>query len=61
MSNIDKICNQDIIDFRHWLIDVWLDDESSQDNKDLVEFILRNFNTHFSLRGYDIGYIMWEK
>jgi hypothetical protein len=69
MSKIKKLRNQDIIDFRHELIErtysehysfgvVCNDDNTNimtEERKKVLEDILIMFNNHFSMRGYDIG------
>lgn len=65
----DKIVNQDIIDFRHELIDRIYSDNyifgeicndgktnvMTSEKKKVLEDVLQMFNIHFSKRGYDIG------
>lgn len=65
-----KFINQDIIDFRHKLIehycsDVYVvnskfcnDDHTNvmtEEKKGVLRDILTSFNIHFNMRGYDIG------
>lgn len=51
----DDIINKDIIDFRHQLIESMdFNNQISEKYKE-ANRILRDFNTHFMTRGYDIG------
>lgn len=67
---VDSIVNQDIIDFRHDLIDRMCADSyhitgvicndgytnvMTEERKKVLMDVLVMFNIHFSIRGYDIG------
>jgi len=70
-KKVEKIKNQDIIDFRYWLINQMYPGsvpetastsfiagkEKKMDiyEKAVYEEVLLQFNNHFGVRGYDIG------
>ena len=56
----DKIKNQDIIDFRYWIINKMYPKDGNPTSLNaydmkIYEDILCELNNHFSFRGYDIG------
>ncbi|MDD5649063.1 MAG: hypothetical protein PHF86_01410 [Candidatus Nanoarchaeia archaeon] len=51
----ENIVNQDIINFRYKLIEEYCKRNVDAYTRSIYEEILRNFNNHFSMRGYDIG------
>ena len=57
-----KIYNQDIIDFRCWLIDnYYLNENLSTKENEIVNEILIYFDDHFNNRNYDINYKDFNK
>lgn len=50
-----QVTNQDIIDFRYFLINKYCQENIDTYTKSVYEDILIDFNNHFSLRGYNIG------
>jgi hypothetical protein len=65
---MEKIINQDIIDFRYKLIDLYCSDryyfgpvcndgsnEMTEEKMKVINDILVEFNNHFGLKNYDLG------
>ena len=69
MKKKKVIKNQDIIDFRHKLIDLYCSDRyclgvccndghtnvMTEEKKKVINDILVDFNNHFGMRDYDLG------
>ena len=65
---MEKIINQDIIDFRYKLIDLYCSDryyigpacndgsnDMTEEKMKVINDILVEFNNHFGLKNYDLG------